>query len=820
MRDKGTSSGNIFFVLFAAIGLVGALAASIQTYIAGPLRTSTFINQKSSVEAQMDISVRVAMTNASIKQPLGGDCDADGTVEPIPYDAGGGASVPVGGGLLPVTIAGNVRDPWGNRYGYCAWDHGSAVDDAGCGGPSQSRLPGTNVSSWPMVAIISAGPNRVFETTCNDWVDANADLQPDTPLVQRAAVTDDMHKGWSYDEANAGGGGPDLWSIEGGDPNTIEIDKNISVKDGSNNEQLAFDATSKVLTIGAGGEAGFPTLRTNRIEELTGPADPNDLQTQSLDPLTFAPEDGSGISYTISNPTGDNLIVSDGTRSVLQFRADAAGPVSTDGFKIFDPPSAGTGGAEFTMDSMGLNLISSLNASPAMNVEMANVGNNAAAVPKPNRIMATPSNEPNQALYMNLETNGAAATNLAGNITFHARPLGLGTSGPGPEVMRITASGNVGIERTNPLGRLHVHEGVILGDGGNVGIGTSTLPEKLNINGALRLGSGGVGETCNFGRRGGIRYNSTSDCLEVCDGAAWACTLRDSCADITPEILTWGGTSYFEDQINATASTVTATRNTFQVNSVSNNCTLEVSVTGAGSPESRVCSDSACSTVVHAWSSTPRPVTSGQYVQLRATSPGTAGAQHKIMARIGTITLPWILGTQNNDCTIAGPELGTLCADGTVYIGRSPDGWTKMYATPCRQGQTLSGGVCTGVASSLRWSNNNTIATGRISTITGEANTTALAALANADAPYSAAQACDSLSFGGHTDWYLPATDETANFIGVCSKQNMSGCTTATRFWTSSELSASRARVWQSASDFLWDDPKTYTMGVWCVRKD
>lgn len=309
-------AGNIFFFLFGAVAVAGVLGVTIQNYVMGPLKTATMVNKRNAADTELQLSLRMMAVAAAGNQANNGDCDSDGAVEPLPYTDAGVNPHPVGGGVLPTTIGGSKRDPWGSDYGYCVWDHGTLIDDAACGGPAQLRLPGTSSDQWDVIAIISAGPDKLFQTDCNAWADVNADSQPDTPLVNKPAGSDDMYYAWTYAEAANGSGS--LWTLEQLDPDTAEINKNLSVKDGSNVEQLAFDATAKTLTLGTGGAGQFPTVRADYIGLMTA----TNPSIELLDAIGFVPEDGTGSSFYLRNPTGDSL----------QFTPDANG--STAGLNI------------------------------------------------------------------------------------------------------------------------------------------------------------------------------------------------------------------------------------------------------------------------------------------------------------------------------------------------------------------------------------------------------------------------------------------------------------------------------------------------------
>gem|GEM_PF-2276506 len=228
-------AGNIFFALFGAVALVGILGAGVMTFMKGPLATSVKITRMNTAETQMAIGAQVAVM-AAANTASSGDCDSDGYVEPLEWRAAGASPAPTGGGLIPLSIGVSKKDPWGTEYGYCSWDHGSSGvcdDETGAGDNPAERLRGDNDSGvYSVVALISAGPDKVFTTTCRDFVtadvNADGDLEDsgDLPLVSKAAETDDdIIFTYTYDEATGASGG--LWSIKSGAPDTAVINKNI-----------------------------------------------------------------------------------------------------------------------------------------------------------------------------------------------------------------------------------------------------------------------------------------------------------------------------------------------------------------------------------------------------------------------------------------------------------------------------------------------------------------------------------------------------------------------------------------------------------------
>ena len=96
------------------------------------------------------------------------------------------------------------------------------------------------------------------------------------------------------------------------------------------------------------------------------------------------------------------------------------------------------------------------------------------------------------------------------------------------EPIAAPPGGNVGAPlNTGNLSQLKIG-GLILNVGGapngllvhkgKVGIGTVMPKAKLDVNGAVKLGSQDI---CDSNAEGAIRYNSGSKATEVCDGSGW-----------------------------------------------------------------------------------------------------------------------------------------------------------------------------------------------------------------------------------------------------------------------------------------------------------
>jgi hypothetical protein len=172
-------------------------------------------------------------------------------VEPTPFESAGGAASPLGGGFMPSSIGAALNDPWDTRYGYCVWDHGAVT--TGCTG--QNYLAGENGATGYAIAIISAGPDRQFQTACSAY--------PTVAALDKTPGTDDIVLGYTYGEASALSGG--LWGLKDGDAETAQIARNLEVKDSGGNTTFALDADT--------GMGDFIGIMTGSIAGKSGPLD-------------------------------------------------------------------------------------------------------------------------------------------------------------------------------------------------------------------------------------------------------------------------------------------------------------------------------------------------------------------------------------------------------------------------------------------------------------------------------------------------------------------------------------------------------------------
>ncbi|MCB1532917.1 MAG: tail fiber domain-containing protein [Alphaproteobacteria bacterium] len=218
---RRSERGNVFFTLFGAVAIVGLLGAGIMATMRGPLQTMVAVNQREQAKAEMQIAARLILLETANLATA--DCEAvpDGYMEPLEFLTA--SPNPTGGGQLPAVVASNKIDPWGTEYGYCAWDLGPLVDDAGCGGGLQNRLagPGTDDETPFVLAVISAGPDKTFQTSCSD----------DPTYVTKSSGADDIVFDYTYGDAIGATGG--LWKIKSGQPDVAEISKDLDVTGGA-----------------------------------------------------------------------------------------------------------------------------------------------------------------------------------------------------------------------------------------------------------------------------------------------------------------------------------------------------------------------------------------------------------------------------------------------------------------------------------------------------------------------------------------------------------------------------------------------------------
>jgi hypothetical protein len=279
--------GSIFFALFASIGMVAAIGVATMNLMKGPVRAMANVTKHTVAENAMIANGKLALI-MSASTP--GDCDHDGRIEPLEWSDPGTTPAPVNGGLLPASIGASLQDPWGRNYGYCAWDHGTLSGQAGCG-VGAHRLKGGMLPAHPVVAVVSSGPDQVFQTGCLPEGQAS--------FVLKQPGSDDLVLTYTYAEAMAMAG--NLWNLKPDDSETATIAKNLSVTDEGGAEQLSFDAQTKALSLGTGGIGELPNIKTDYIQNLSENAPVEFLSAIKAGPATIETEEANAVAAIVTS---------------------------------------------------------------------------------------------------------------------------------------------------------------------------------------------------------------------------------------------------------------------------------------------------------------------------------------------------------------------------------------------------------------------------------------------------------------------------------------------------------------------------------------
>ncbi len=369
---------------------------------------------------------------------------------------------------------------------------------------------------------------------------------------------------------------------------------------------------------------------------------------------------------------------------------------------------------------------------------------------------------------------------------------------------------------------------------GFVGVKQAAPKTPLDVAGEVKLGVS-TGLACNSNTAGGMRYNSTSKLIEFCNQTAWGPLLTTVACDSTPAAFT------FADQTSQVVSTLIPS-NIIAISDTAPACTSIVSVSGDGGPQYRTCSDSICSSVLQDWTADNKSLVMNgpRYLQVRTTTSASSATTHHVSITVGAVSDNWSLTTSNpGPCGDVGPgDVGTVCSDGSVYAGITPDGNRHMYVPRCDLGMSWDGAACSGARDSLAWNNGNssdTVQTFANSGVSGSLHTAELLTIDSDSAtggiqPHLAAKACADLSDHGKGDWYLPAISELSviysNLQDGTPQDNspdpiISGLTTSS-YWSSTELgnSSGHAQARSFTSGGVSNLLKQNTYAVRCARKE
>lgn len=468
MNSRRAQSGNVFFALFGAVGMVGVLGAATMSVMKGPVRTMQIVTKNTVAENAMIAAGRLSIVASA-------DCDTDGVKEPPEWAATGTGAAPTGGGFLPSSVGAARQDPWGNTYGYCAWDHGPTQDDVACGGPSQKRATG-DASATPngiVLAVISSGSDRIFQTTCGDH---------DT-YVNKPAGSDDLVQEYTYNEARDLAGG--LWQEVGAEGAQIARDLQVYSPD---------NPTTQIFGVDSATDPTKPSIKVDFIQKLT----PAKL----------------GVEFLSNIVLGDNWLSGDGGDEGLKISPTGQVMIGGPSGALYLEPRDGSGDSWAVYNQTGDSLrIWRTTGSDAMTVlQNGNVG--------------IGTNDPQQKLDVagNIRAVGSLMPTAPNLLTASAQNFGAILRNDNNNLLFLLT--NLGEEEGawNDLRPLTIQKST-----GYVGIGTSSPTHQLTVDGATRIDYNenydvwiqGGSATSGYARNLAILGRKTDDTLIINHGGEY-----------------------------------------------------------------------------------------------------------------------------------------------------------------------------------------------------------------------------------------------------------------------------------------------------------
>ncbi|MGB0719336.1 MAG: beta strand repeat-containing protein, partial [Bdellovibrionales bacterium] len=464
INERRNERGNVFFTLFGAVAIVGVLGAGIMSTMRGPLSTMVEVNRREQAKAELRLASSLLLVNS------GDTCsDSDGYTEgPDPTGSG-----PTGGGVLP-SVGAPQNDPWGNPYGYCAWDHGnSAGTSGGCG---SNILAGNTSTNNIAIAVMSAGPDGIFQTTCeDDNTGTNDYVEPD------AGAEDDIVVAITYNQAISGSGG--LWSIKDSEPGTAEIDKDVDLTRATGD----FSGASPQLRLGAASmllpdQSALATCNASNDQLLRRDTSTGRTLIQVCD------DTGGNGWVNLTSPwsiNGDDIYMAS---TATQLGIGTATPNDTlDVVGTFGLTGAAALGG--TLDVTGATTLTTLTTSGLATLESLTVTNAATfngsvtfSQPLVGDVTITGSNADNSSDALTVQNSASSVIMVAQNDG----TVGIGKSDPTEKLDvdgNITASGTIMLDGTTILDNENDTSNILLGNTASNNPGTTT--DYMNLGDAI-----------------------------------------------------------------------------------------------------------------------------------------------------------------------------------------------------------------------------------------------------------------------------------------------------------------------------------------------
>lgn len=317
-NERGAAVG----IILAGIILLGSLAFVGTQVLVGPTKTTVNVTNRNETRSILRTNAEIllaegAMDTDDVRLPLGMETAT------IPV----GFTAPTGGGVIPASSRARETDPYSTPYGYCAWDNGnnqaSANHIAGTAGAAGS----TAVLSSPQLAVISAGPDGVIDTTC---VQAGNNNEQNDDLIVMMTVADAFSLAALW-EPGADAGTITYGNRVGINQNPPDPGYNLHVNgatylEGATDIEGAVDMRANVVV---GGNITATTGTTTLGTATLGTTGTGDLTATTLS-VTTGPNAIAGAT-TIGNLTATTADINAGTidGTTIGGTAPAAASVTT-----------------------------------------------------------------------------------------------------------------------------------------------------------------------------------------------------------------------------------------------------------------------------------------------------------------------------------------------------------------------------------------------------------------------------------------------------------------------------------------------------------